>query len=499
MKSYACLLSVIVCVSSSSFLVAQPRTLPRKPNGLPIPIPTQVNPAHEKAKREAEQAYAQGEYHTVITLMETVVRQNPRDDVALYLRGSARIEDGVQKNDTKLVRAGISDSRQSILYDKKGESMYYLPYLYGMTNLTLMEGKPQHANVSVQVATSSLNDGKTKGQDKANLLYQRAFANQSLKKYDEAAKDYKAAITEFPAHLGAHVAIAEVYVQDNKEAQALAAFEDAIKTFPDNALIFNNRGTYYQQKGEFDKAILDFTQALREDPNYYHSYTNRGYCLMEQGKASAAEIDYTDSLQRNDRQTNVYSMRASARLAQGKPAKAIEDYQAIIRLEPSNAVAWGDMGFARFFHGEYQAAFDAFSAAVKMDKDLRYVDSWRYLALAKAGKEAQAKALFADALKKIPIQRDWIDSLIAFQAGAIEMGGLMAAVDKKDPELKKIQECEAQYFAGQLLTAQGESDKANEHFRNALATQLKHLSVHRGSRFELKDFQQTASDNPKLN
>lgn len=499
MKSYTRLICLTAFIFSNSFLSAQPKVLPRQANGLPIPIPSQINPAHEKAKREAEQAYAEGNYTKVITLMESVVRQNPRDDVALYLRGSARIEEGVQRNNTKLIREGIADSRQSILYDKKGESIYYLPYLYGMTNLTLMEGKPQHATVSVQVATSSLQESKLKGQDKANLFYQRAFAQQSLKKFDEAAKDYKAAIAEFPAHLGAHVGLAESYLQDNKEAQALAAFEEAIKTFPDSALIYNNRGTHFQQAGEFDKAILDFTKALREDPNYHHAYTNRGYCLMEQGKAGAAEIDYTDSLKRNNQQSNVYNLRAVARLAQGKAAEAAEDYQAIIRLEPKNAVAWGDLGFARFFHADYQGAFDAFSAAVKLDEDLRYVDSWRYLALTKAGKETQAKTLFANSLKKLPVQRDWIDSLIAFQAGAIEMGGLMAAVDKTNPELKKIQECEAQYFAGQLLIAKGEADKAGEHFRNALGTNLKHLSVYRGSRYELKDFQQTASELPKIN
>ncbi|HSG72901.1 MAG TPA: tetratricopeptide repeat protein [Planctomycetaceae bacterium] len=500
MKSYSRLVCLAVLVFSNSFVAAQPKVLPRQPNGLPVPVPAQVNPAHEKAKRDAEQAYTEGKYNTVITLMETVIRQNPRDDVALYLRGSARIEEGVQQNNQKLIRDGISDSRQSILYDKKGEAIYYLPYLYGMTNLTLMEGKPQHATVSVQVATSSLQDSKLKGQDKANLLYQRAFAHQALKKFDEAAKDYQAAIAEFPAHLGAHVALAETYLQDNKEAQALAAFEAAVKTFPNSALIYNNRGTHFQQKGDFDKAILDFTQALREDPNYYHSYTNRAYCLMEQGKASAAEIDYTDSLKRNDRQSNVYSLRAIARLAQGKAAEAAEDYQAIIRLEPNNAVAWGDLGFARFFNKDYQGAFDAFSAAVKLSDELRYVDSWRYLALTKSGKEAQAKALFANSLNKIPVQRDWIDSLIAYQAGAIEMGGLLAAVDKTDPEIRKIQECEAQFFAGQLLIAKGEAQKAGEHFRNAIGTNLKHLSVYRGSRYELQEFSQTAVQPlPKIN
>jgi tetratricopeptide (TPR) repeat protein len=499
MKSFTPLICLFLLAGSSAPLAAQPRPLPRQPDGLPVPVPAKINPAHEKSKREAEQAYAQGEYSRVAALMESVIRQNPRDDVALYLRGSALIEDGVQKSDTKLIRAGITDSRQAILHDKKGESMYYLPYLYGMTNLTLLEDKPQHATVSVQVATSSLQDAKVKGQDKANLYYQRAFAQQALKKFDDAAKDYKAAITEFPAHLGAHVALAEVYAEQKQDAQALAAFEAAIKTFPDYALIYNNRGTFYQQRGDYEKAILDFTKALREDSNYYHSHTNRGYCLMEQGKAAAAEIDYTDSLKRNDRQANVYSLRAIARLAQGKAAEAAEDYQSVIRLEPRNASAWGDLGFARFFNEDYQGAFDAFSAAVKMDQSLRYVDSWRYLALTKQGKEEQAKSLFADSLKKIPIQRDWIDSLIAFQAGAIEMGGLMAAVDQSDPEMKKIQECEAQFFAGQLLIAKGEPDKANQHFRNALATNLKHLSVHRGSRYELKDFAQTAAEPPKLN
>jgi hypothetical protein len=83
----------------------------------------------------AEQAYKQGEFDKVVQLTNTTLRSNPNDHVALYLRGSARVEQGLQRRDGQLIRDGIADAREAIRLGGKENSIYYLPYLYGMTQL----------------------------------------------------------------------------------------------------------------------------------------------------------------------------------------------------------------------------------------------------------------------------------------------------------------------------------------------------------------------------
>ena len=135
---------------------------------------SRANANHERAKIQAERSYQQGKYERAIDLTTNVLLENPRDHVAYYLRASARVEDGIRKGDTALIRQGISDARESIRLDNNRTGMYYLPYLYGMKNLAVMENRKQHAEIAVTVAGQALSIGGLSGEDRANLLYQRA-------------------------------------------------------------------------------------------------------------------------------------------------------------------------------------------------------------------------------------------------------------------------------------------------------------------------------------
>lgn len=493
LKSFS--LSMLAVLALATTVNAQPN---RNVPGLPAAAPN-LNPEHENTKKEAEQAYRSAQFVKVDELTSKVISENAKDHVALYLRGSARVELGIRTKDTAKIRQGIGDCRGAILHDTQEQSMYYLPYLYGMSNLARLESRPQHADVAIEVANSTLKESDVRGEDRANLLYQRAYAKQSKSDFDGAIADYRAAVKEFPAHLGAHVAMAEALVKAGKIEEAKASFAAALETFPDSPLIFNNRGMFYQQQNMHDEAVQDFSSALKQDANYYTSYTNRGFSLMQLGNPSAAVIDFNESIKRNPNQVEVYRLRASANLAQGKAEAAIADYQQMLKLDPSRAVAKAELGFAQFFAGQYQDSFESLTAARKMDADLRYVDPWRYLALARLGQEGKARTLFSDSLQKIAVQRDWIDSLIAYQAGVIEMRDLQAAMSQKDQDMKLSQQCEADFFTAHRMLKEKEGARAREHFQKAIESGKKHLSAYRGARYALKQFETASSDNAAPN
>ena len=57
----------------------------------------------------------------------------------------------------------------------------------------------------------------------------------------------------------------------NGEAEpnsAIAAYTEAIRTNPDDAEAYFQRGDAYGMQGDYDKAIADFTEVIRLDPNY---------------------------------------------------------------------------------------------------------------------------------------------------------------------------------------------------------------------------------------
>ncbi|MBM80834.1 MAG: hypothetical protein CMJ78_09590 [Planctomycetaceae bacterium] len=438
----------------------------------------------ERTKSDADQAYRQGKYQRAIDLTTSVLRQNPQDHVALYLRASSKVELGQARGEAELVRQGIQDARQAVAAKGSDNISYYLPYLYGMTTLSQIEDRPNHAQVVVQVAGQLLGLESLRNSDAANIHYQRALAHMFLRDAKSAAKDYDSAIQKSPSHIAAYVGLAEAHSVNGDAVKAGQSFDRAVTAFPKNPTVFNNRGMFLQGQGKYDAAIGDFTQALQLDPKFFVAHTNRGFTLMESGDAQAAENEFSASLQINPQQPLVHSLRGTSRLTQGKLSDAVSDYKQVVRFDGRNPVAHADLGFALFFAGDHRSALASFDQAKQIDKEMRFIDPWRALALTLVGKGSDAQTRFASASKKASADRDWIDHLLSYQVGAISEEQLLAAISK-DSNLKAAQQCEAHFFIAQRKASSGDAAGAQQQFKAAINTNAKQLSAYRGSQVAL--------------
>jgi len=393
----SCLVTGLVLLSTVS-LEAQSRLLRnRSPSRAP-----RTNPAHERAKIAAEQAFERGEYQRCIDLVDSVLRQNPRDHVAYYLRAGARVELGLAQNKPQLIRAGVSDAREAIRYDTKQTAMYYFPYLYGMTNLASLENRKEHAEISVKIASQILARPALTIEDKSNLLYQRALAYISLQHFDKAARDYKAAVKINRTHLGAYIGLAEAYSHAGRSREAVEAYGRAVETFPENPLVYNNRGMQLQQLGQLKDAIDDFNRAIKLEPEYFYAFTNRGYTFLQSGDFASAEVDFTKSLQINSNQPGIYSLRSSSRLLQGNIQGAVNDQSQAVRMTPRDPASHAELGFVLFFSGDYTAAELSFEQALRLDAKMRHLNPWRFLVKELNGQTAAARQKFLSSLKPDP-------------------------------------------------------------------------------------------------
>jgi len=453
-----------------------------------------VNPAHERAKQEADQAYQQGQFQRVIDLTASVLKQNPRDHVAYYLRGSARIELGRVQADLKLVRDGIADARQAIAFSETVDFNYYLPYLYGMTSLSAIENRNVHAEIAVKIAGQVLANPRLQPEEKANLLYQRALAHVSLKSFDAATGDYRQAIRLVPTHLGAYVGLADAYAAAGKRDQATEAFNRTAAKFPKNPLVYNNRGMFFQQAGKLDEAIVDFTRAIQLDENYFYAFTNRGFALSQQGNSRAAESDFSQSLRINANQPIVYSLRGSARLSRGKTANAIADYGNVVRLDPDNPVAHAEFGFAKFFAQDYAGARAELIQALKLDSNLQYLLPWQVLTLESLGQSKNARALAEDHLKQNVANKSWVNNQLKYLTGRLSEKELIDAARSSNQTTQNAQLCEAHFFIGWRKTSAGMTGAAATHYQQALKTNAKQLSAYRGAQYALKKFDVADTD-----
>ena len=445
---------------------------------------------HDSLRQEATKSFDQGNWQKVVAIAARILQDNPKDYAAMHLLGSARIEMGIATQNARLIRQGITDARQAITdAGSKADFNYYLPYLYGMTNLSKIEGQPSHAQVSAQIATQLLGHPRITTEQKANTLYQRGLAHSAQKKTPEAVQDFRQAIAIVPKHMAAYLAIADAYAETGKTEQAIQSYAEIVRAFPEDALVYNNQGMFYQNIGRGNDAIRAFTKAIQKNPQYHIAVTNRGYTWLEGGKPAEAERDFSASLRIDPNQPPVYGMRGSARLVQGNWKGALEDYNMVVRAHPNDAIAHADAGFARFFGKDYAGALAEFNRAVQLDPSARFIQPWRCWTMVRMNRTSEAASLAQASRAKTASQRDWIDHLILYHVGEITGDELLNRIDRRDPKVQAAQLCEARFFIAEHLAKRGDGQKAAQNYEQALRTGEKQLSAFRGASYALRRFQ----------
>jgi tetratricopeptide (TPR) repeat protein len=442
----------------------------------------------EDLKRQADDAYRAGDFQKTINLTDQVLRVAPTDDVALYLRGSAKVELGTQQADAKLIRDGIADARSAIEHTRRAEIDYYLPYLYGMSHLAAIEGRESHLTTAIDVAGQLIDMPRWTDAERANIYYQRALMREQKQNEVAADEDFQNAIRLDPSHVAAHLERANLLARTAGPDEAEAAFDRAVQAFPDNAVVVNNRGMFYQSQGRLDDALADFDRAVKIDGKFAAGYTNRGYALLEADRPTEAIESFDAALQISEKQPMVWGLRGTARLSLGELQQAVDDYQQAIDLQPDNPASHADLGFALFFEKEHQKSISEFQEAQRLDTEAKFLNGWLTAAWLALNQRTTAESKFADILNKPSSERNWFDMIVLFELGRVSDNELLAAVATGDKKLQTAQQCEAYYFIGLAKQRAGDEQDAALYFRQALQTGASHLSGYRGAQFELNEF-----------
>jgi predicted TPR repeat methyltransferase len=155
---------------------------------------------------------------------------------------------------------------------------------------------------------------------------------------------------------------------------------------------------------------------------------------LQAGRAAEAEASFLASLALVPGRASSLMNLAVTRLALGRPAQAVDDLRLALQAEPESVMAWGHLGEAHLALGRADDALAAFDQA------------WTLAPPAPALRFHRARALAAAARPQLAL--DCLQPLL-------EVTNLAAAP--------------AWQLAGQLLQMLGRHDKAEGHYRQALA------------------------------
>jgi tetratricopeptide (TPR) repeat protein len=453
-----------------------------------LPEDNRPRTAADFARLEADTAYQRGDYNKVIEVSNRLLQLDPSDHVAFHLRASAQIELGRASSSSKLIRDGIADSRQALALAGNRYVWLYLPYLYGLTSLSQVEQRVQHAELAIQVAGPVIERPFVAPADKAQLLFQRGYAYRIKGDSKLALADLNEAIRLAPDHLGAQLQRAEIHSASGDTNTALASYDRAAETFPNVAVVFNDRGALRRATGNLDGAISDFTRAVQIDPRFSMGYLNRAICLTDRSQLDAAESDFSQSLQLDPNQPLAYRLRGNARLSQGRLTQGLADFTAAIKLSPSAPEGYEDRGFAHFYAGKFTEAAADFGRARELNAALTYLAPWQALASWRANPGAAKTKSLVTELEGPNALQGWPAHVARFLLDMEDDKALLAATDEQSNNSKTDRLCEASFFRGQKSLLEGNADAAAGHFRESVKTSATHLAAYRGARYELKDF-----------
>ncbi len=504
--------AVVLVLSLQTAAVAQFPFRSRTPPNL-----RQSQSPFDQLRQRGFDHYQKGQYDQAIKVADQVLTYESNDPISFYLRASAKIELGRATGDRKQIRDGIADARKSLgIRGADDEFAYlYIPYLYGMSSLAISEGTLSHAETAITTAGPVIERPKVSRDDKSNLLYQRAFAQEQAlaveaaifnaaeasdeeqEKFQQsqttrreaAVKDYTQSIQFNPKQIGAHINLAKLYGTAGDPDRAKATFAAAVREFPRNTTIYNERGVYFRQLGQLDEAIADFTNAVEIQRNFAMGYINRGFCLTDKGEDQAAEADFDMAIRLSPKMSLAYNLRGTARVSLGKAQAAIADFAQQLALNPKDAAAFANRGFARFFTGEFAEAAQDFQSALELQPTALHLAIWRYLAQSRAGNPEKAKTELQKFLESESGPQGWVAESGRFLLGETSAEDLLAIAEGNiDKKVSAAQLCEAEFLIGQQDILSGNPEAAKAHFEAAVKTNVRYLSAFRGARYELGEF-----------
>jgi tetratricopeptide (TPR) repeat protein len=218
------------------------------------------------------------------------------------------------------------------------------------------------ALLSIAVPASAdpqLGDDLTVCRDRQNDLKTRAEACEKVIAAGNAApKDLAVAL------------LTRGDLQANKRDydKALATYNDALKSDPDNVRILEGRGIAYSNTGQYDLAMADYNAALQKRPNFPAPYNSRGVLYLRKGALQSA----------------------------------LDDFSAAIRLSPKYALAYVNRARVETMTKDYDAALADFAKAAELDPNLPNVAGNRCVTYTVMGRFDEALADCNGLLEKFP-------------------------------------------------------------------------------------------------
>jgi tetratricopeptide (TPR) repeat protein len=181
--------------------------------------------------------------------------------------------------------------------------------------------------------------------DQAELKFQQAESAHDGAKTDEARNQavelYREALKLRPAFPTAHLGLARLLTELNKNEAALGEIEVARRTRPSYAEASAVEGRIYREMAFLDEAVKSFNRSLREANGFQpEAHVGLARVYEDRGQYERAAAEYQTAIkQLSDAEPVIYQMWGATLERLEKYKEAVAAYEKFLELAPTSSLA----------------------------------------------------------------------------------------------------------------------------------------------------------------
>ncbi len=179
-----------------------------------------------------------------------------------------------------------------------------------------------------------------------------------------------------PGDSSAWWALGVAHSERGQLADAIRAFQQAVRIDPTKILPWSGLGIAYERTGQYEKAIDAHQKAIHLNPYDTGEWNYLAAVYERNGQPSEAIAALKQCLRTNPEGDSWYNLGAAYQ-RRGLTADAIEAYRQALRLNPEDAAWWSELGRAYKEGEQTNKAIEAYRQALRIDPEL--AEAWKGL------------------------------------------------------------------------------------------------------------------------
>lgn len=204
-------------------------------------------------------------------------------------------------------------------------------------------------------------------------LYNLGVAHDDLGNAEKSLAYYREC-TKFKKNFETYLNIATCANNLKLHEEAIENYDLAIKLSPDNANVWNGRGTALYGLGRFDDALACYDRAEKLEPEYTEALINKAVTLAKLGKTQEAIEIHDKAIRLEPNNPNAYQSKAVLLGELNQNEEAITNYDHVIKLRPDHTEALLNKGTVLNKIRLYKDALACYDLVIKLKPD--YPEVW---------------------------------------------------------------------------------------------------------------------------